>query len=146
IVISHTRVGRDIIASGSDRAAARIAGVPVEGLVIGAFAFSGACAALAGALLSYSLASASPTGLSDVLVPALTGVIIGGVSLSGGTGRPLGIACGVLVLSVLRSGFNAIGAEPWISEVATGSILLIVSALDAPSLLRRWWRSKAASA
>lgn len=145
VVVSHTRIGRDIIASGSDRMAARIAGVPVEPLVIGAFAFSGACAAFSGALLSYSLASASPTGLSDVLVPALTGIIIGGVSLSGGTGRPLGIACGVLVLAVLRSGFNAIGAEPWISEVTTGSILLVVAACDAPRLVRRW-RARIASA
>jgi len=90
-------------------------------------------------------ALAAPGGLSDVLVPAVTAAIIGGVSLSGGNGRPLGIACGVLVLSVLRSGFNAIGAEPWISEVATAVILLTVAALDAPQLMRRWRRATTAA-
>jgi ribose/xylose/arabinose/galactoside ABC-type transport system permease subunit len=140
-IIGFTRIGRDVIATGSDRVAALVSGVNVGGLIVGAFAFSGACAGLSGALLSYSLALASPAGLSDVLVPAITASIIGGVSLSGGKGRPLGIACGVLVLSVLRSGFNAIGAEPWISEVATSLILLMVAALDAPQLLRRWRRS-----
>lgn len=140
-VLGFTRIGRDVIATGSDRAAALVSGVNVGGLIIGAFAFSGACAALSGALLSYSLALASPAGLSDVLVPAVTAAIIGGVSLGGGNGRPLGIACGVLVLSVLRSGFNAIGAEPWISEVATSLILLTVAALDAPQLMQRWRRA-----
>jgi ribose/xylose/arabinose/galactoside ABC-type transport system permease subunit len=144
-VIGFTRIGRDVIATGSDRAAAFVSGVNVGGLIVAAFAFSGGCAAFSGALLSYSLALAAPGGLSDVLVPAVTAAIIGGVSLSGGNGRPLGIACGVLVLSVLRSGFNAIGAEPWISEVATAVILLVVAALDAPQLMRRWRRATTAT-
>jgi ribose/xylose/arabinose/galactoside ABC-type transport system permease subunit len=146
-VLAVTRIGRDVIATGSDRAAALVTGVNVGALIVGAFAFSGACAALSGALLSYSLALASPAGLSDVLVPAVTAAIIGGVSLSGGDGSPLGIACGVLVLSVLRSGFNAIGVEPWISEVATSLILLTVAVLDAPVLARRFgrWRRDAAT-
>jgi ribose/xylose/arabinose/galactoside ABC-type transport system permease subunit len=144
LVLGFTRIGRDVIATGSDRSAAVVAGVDVGALIVGAFAFSGACAAFSGALLSYSLALASPAGLADVLVPAVTAAIIGGVSLSGGNGRPLGIACGVLVLSVLRSGFNAIGAEPWISEVATSVILLAVAAFDAPRLVRRWRRATTA--
>jgi ribose/xylose/arabinose/galactoside ABC-type transport system permease subunit len=110
LVISLTRYGRDIIAIGSDRRAAMTAGVNVDALVIGIFGFSGFCAALSGALLSYSLASASPAGLSDVIVPAAAAAILGGVSLAGGTGRPLGIAMGVLSLAVLRAGFNAVGA------------------------------------
>lgn len=137
LVIGLTRIGRDVIAAGSNRQAAIVAGVNVRGLLIGAFAFSGALAALGGALLSYSLASASPTALSDVLVPAAAAAIIGGVSLAGGSGRPFGIACGVLVLAVLRAGFNAIGAEPWVSEVSTALILLAVALLDAPLLLKR---------
>jgi hypothetical protein len=54
-------------------------------MMVGVFAFSGTMAALAGVLVSYSLASASPAGLSDVIVPAATAAILGGVSLSGGT-------------------------------------------------------------
>src|SRR5690606_5004895 len=137
LVIGLTRIGRDVIAAGSNRQAAIVAAVNVRGLLIGAFAFSGALAAAGGALLSYSPASASPTALSDVLVPAAAAAIIGGVSLAGGSGGPFGIACGVLVLAVLRAGFNAIGAEPWVSEVSTALILLAVALLDAPLLLKR---------
>jgi len=134
VLVGFTRPGRDLIAAGSDRQAALVAGVDVGGLMVAVFAFSGAAAALAGVLLSYSLASASPAGLSDVLVPAATAAILGGVSLGGGAGRPLGIAAGVLVLSVMRAGFNALGAEPWISEAVMAMVLLIVAALDAPAI------------
>ena len=137
LVIGLTRYGRDIIAIGSDRRGAMTAGVNVNVLVIGIFGFSGFCAALSGALLSYSLASASPAGLSDVIVPAAAAAILGGVSLAGGTGRPLGIAVGVLSLAVLRAGFNAVGAPPYVNGVAMGAILLIVAVLDGPYLARR---------
>src|SRR5262249_58745310 len=104
--------GRASAGVGSDRRAAMTAGVGVDALIIGVFGFSGLCAALSGALLSYSLASASPSGLSDVIVPAAAAAILGGVSLAGGTGRPLGIAMGVLSLAVLRAGLHALGAPP----------------------------------
>ena len=136
-----TRVGRDLIAIGSDRRAAMIAGVNVDAFIIGTFAFSGICAALSGALVSYSLASASPAGLSDVIVPAAAAAILGGVSLGGGSGRPLGIATGVLILAVLRSGLNAVGAPPFVNDIAMGAILLAVAILDGPYLIRRLGRT-----
>ena len=137
MVVGFTRLGRDLIAIGSDRRAAVIAGVNVNALIIGVFAFSGFCAALSGALLSYSLASATPQGLSDVIVPAAAAAILGGVSLGGGTGRPLGIATGVLILAALRSGLNAVGAPPFVNDVAMGAVLFTVAILDGPYLMRR---------
>jgi hypothetical protein len=74
---------------------------------------------------------------SDVIVPAATAAILGGVSLSGGTGRPLGIAIGMLVLGVLHAGFNALGAPPYANEIAMGAVLLVVAIADGPYLLRR---------
>jgi ribose/xylose/arabinose/galactoside ABC-type transport system permease subunit len=136
-IMAYTRIGRDIIAMGSDRRASAIAGVDVDRLLIGAFVVSGMLTALSGALLSYSLAAASPSGLSDVLVPAAAAAILGGVSLAGGTGKPLGIAAGVFILCVIRSGLNALGVTPYVHDIATGSVLLAVAVLDAPALARR---------
>lgn len=131
------RIGRDIVAVGSNRQGAETAGVPVRTILVGVFGFSGAMTALSGGLLSYSLASASPGGLSDVLVPAAVAAILGGVSLSGGTGRPLSIAVGVLVLSVLRAGSNAVGAPPFVNELTIGAILMAVAIAEGPYLFRR---------
>ena len=63
IVFSFTRLGRDLIALGSDRRASIMTGVSVDRLVIGSFVFSAMAAALGGTLLSMGLASASPSGL-----------------------------------------------------------------------------------
>jgi ribose/xylose/arabinose/galactoside ABC-type transport system permease subunit len=136
VFVSTTRIGRDMIAMGSDRRAAIFAGVNVDRLLIGTFALSGMLAALAGALLSFGLASASPSGLSDVLVPATAAAILGGVSLSGGVGRPLGIAAGVLSLAVLRSGLNGLGASAAAHDIVIGAILLGVAIIDGGTCAR----------
>ncbi|HEY1746348.1 MAG TPA: ABC transporter permease [Xanthobacteraceae bacterium] len=137
-IFATTRLGRDLIATGSDRKAAIIAGVSVKKLLLGAFAFSGFMAAMGGAMLSYGLASATPSGLADVLVPAAAAAILGGVSLAGGSGTPLGIVAGILTLTVLRSGLNAVAAPPFAHDLATGLILFAVAVFDAPYLWRRW--------
>jgi ribose/xylose/arabinose/galactoside ABC-type transport system permease subunit len=137
VLMAWTRVGRDVVAVGSDRRAALVAGVGVDRIVVGVFVVSGLLTALAGSLLSYSLATASPVALADTLVPAAAAAIIGGVSLAGGKGTPVGIAGGVLVLAVLRSGLTAIGVPPFAHDIVTGAVLLAVALLDAGDLERR---------
>jgi len=137
LVMTFTRLGRDVIATGSDRRASRIAGLDTDRIIIGVFAASGACAALAGVLLSYGLGAASPVALSDVLAPAAAAAIVGGVSAAGGRGGPMGIAAGVLTLCILRSGLSAIGVSPHVHEIVTGAILAVIAILDAPELMRR---------
>ncbi len=148
VIMGVTRIGRDIVAIGSDHRAAIFSGVNVDWLVVGTFMVSGVLAALSGALLSYGLASASPSGLTDVLVPAAAAAIVGGVSLSGGVGRPLGIAAGVLSLAILRSGLNALGTPPSVHDIITGAILLGVAIIDGGTLSRHManvvrWRAVA---
>jgi ribose transport system permease protein len=137
IVVSRTRAGRDLLAAGSDPKAALVAGVPVGAVVIAAFMLAGICSALGGALLSFSLAAASPLPLSNTLVPAAAAAIIGGVSLRGGRGDPMGIAGGVLVLSALQTGLTALGVDPFAQDIATGGVLLTVGVLDGADLPRR---------
>ena len=137
IIVMRTRAGRDLLAAGSDPKAALVAGVPVAAVVITAFMLAGMCSALGGALLSYSLAAASPLPLSNTLVPAAAAAIIGGVSLRGGRGNPVAIAGGVLVLAALQSGLTALSVEPFIQDIATGGVLLLVGIVDGVDLRRR---------
>ena len=132
--MARTRVGRDVYATGSDRRAAMVAGVRTSAIIPAVFACSGMLAALAGSLLSYSLAAASGVALTDVLVPAIAAAIIGGVSLMGGRGTPIGIVGGVLVLCLLSSGLNAIGTPPAVHDVVTGGVLFLVAIADAVDL------------
>lgn len=137
LMISFTRVGRDLLAVGSDRRAATIVGLRVNRILIGVFALSGALTAISGGLLSYGLATASPIALADTLVPGAAAAILGGVSLSGGKGRPLGIAGGVLVLCVLRSSLTAMGVAPFVHWLVTAAVLFTVAIFDSDELGRR---------
>ena len=132
-----TRWFPSVRAIGGDRRAARVAGVPVDRLLVAVFVLSALGAALPGALLSYSLATASPTNIGfDVLTFSATAALIGGVSLSGGKGSPVGIAAGVLSLSVLQEILAILGSPDYVSSLITGGLLVIVTFVWAPDLSR----------
>ena len=141
LVLRYLRVGRDIRAIGGDRRAARVAGVSVDRLLIGVFVISALGAALPGALLSYSLATASPTNIGfDVLTFSATAALIGGVSLSGGKGGAVGIAAGVLSLSVLQEILAILRSPDYVSSLITGGLLVLFTIVWAPDL-GQWFRT-----
>lgn len=137
-VIGRTRLGPQLYSVGSDPKAAMVAGVPTGAIVFAVFTFTGLICAITGALLSFSLAAASPSALSNILVPAAASAIIGGVSIAGGRGSPAGIAGGVLLLCCLQSGLTAIEVEPYLQDIATGCVLLFVAIMDGAELTRRF--------
>jgi ribose/xylose/arabinose/galactoside ABC-type transport system permease subunit len=149
VVVAHTRIGRDMIAIGGDARAAAVAGVETRTITVGVFAASGTLFALAGALMAFSLSTASPGGLSDVTVPAVAAVILGGASLARGTARPLGIMAGVLVLCLIRTGLTSLGASPHLQEIILGALLMSAAIADCPDWARlrsRLWRGRRAAA
>jgi ribose/xylose/arabinose/galactoside ABC-type transport system permease subunit len=140
-LLSLTRWGRDVRAVGGDRRASRVSGVRVDRIVVLVFASSGAFSGLAGALLAYSLATATPDLASlETLIFAATAALLGGVGLAGGRGGILGLIAGVLSLSILQEILATTAAPEYLSQIITGSLLLITSALAAPEI-GRWWQS-----
>jgi ribose/xylose/arabinose/galactoside ABC-type transport system permease subunit len=138
-LLRFTRIGRDIYATGSRRKAAVMSGARVPLSILVVFALSGGFAALVGALMSISLATASSQFGANLLLQAATAAILGGVALSGGVGRPGGIAAGVLVLSVLNNGLSLMGAGSPTILLLNGAVLLLVVLVDGelPTMLRR---------
>ena len=97
-LLAFARIGRDIYAAGGHRKAAIQSGARVGPVLLTCFVFSGGFAALAGALMSLSLATASATmNGANVLSQAVAAAIIGGVALEGGVGTPFGVAGSVLI-------------------------------------------------
>jgi ribose/xylose/arabinose/galactoside ABC-type transport system permease subunit len=139
-IFAFTWLGRDIRAVGSDRAASRTVGIRVDRIIIGVFMSSAAISCFSGALLAYSLAYATPNRTVAPLVFATTAALLGGVSLSGGRGTPLGIGCGILCLAILNEALAVTASPAYVTALVTGGLLLIVTIIDAPHLLR-WWRT-----
>lgn len=130
VLLRVSRVGRNIVATGSRRKAAVASGVNVKLSICVVFAISGGFAALVGALMSISLASASSQYGSSLLLQAATAAILGGVALSGGVGRPLHIALGVVILTVLNNGLNLLGAPSALILLLNGLMLILVMLFD----------------
>lgn len=141
LLLSFTRWGRDVRAAGGDRRASRVSGVRVDRVVVLVFAASAAFSGLAGALLAYSLATATPDLASlETLIFAATAALLGGVGLVGGKGGILGLIAGVLSLSLLQEILATAAAPEYLSQIVTGALLLVTSALAAPEI-GRWWKS-----
>ncbi|MEI7626551.1 MAG: ABC transporter permease [Actinomycetota bacterium] len=140
ILLRYTSLGRNLRAIGGDRRASRTSGVRVDPLVIGCFVASAMLSALGGALLGYSLATAVVDVGFAPLIFGITAVLLGGVALSGGRGSVLGIAAGAFTLALLRELFGVLATPDYISSLITGGLLIVVTIVSAPDLLR-WWRT-----
>lgn len=136
-LLKWSRLGRDVRALGGDRRAARAAGVRTGRVLVGVFVASASLSALAGALLAYSVATATPDPGVSPLIFAVTAVLIGGVSLAGGQGGPLAIALGAIVLALLQQLFTILATPNYVAELVQGGLLIVVVAIDAPDLRRR---------
>ena len=145
LFLVYTRFGREIFAIGGGRQEAAAAGVPLVRPLIVAFALSGSMAALSGALTSIKSGSAGPAAFEQLLLPAATAALIGGVSLLGGKGSVIGIAVGTLTLRFISSGLSLGGAPFYVLTLATGAVLIVVVVLElvverpvVRAALRRW--------
>lgn len=130
VLLRFTRSGRDIIVTGSKRRVAVAAGARL-GLSLGiVFCLSGLCAALAGALLSLSLATASAQMGANIMIQAASAAIIGGVALAGGVGSAGGVLVGVLILATLNNAMSLLGANAATILLTNGLVLLAVVLAD----------------
>lgn len=143
-ILTATRFGRELRAIGSDRRAARVAGVPAGRLVIGVFGASGALAALGGVLLAYSFSSANPAPGPQLLILGIVAALLGGLSLSGGRGNPLGILLGVLAVAFVGQLTTMLGLPSFLTQLVFAAFLVVIAIVDAPGLhdavtrLRTW--------
>jgi ribose/xylose/arabinose/galactoside ABC-type transport system permease subunit len=104
LVVARTTFGRHLVAVGGNRAAARLAGLPVDRVLVGVYAISGVLAATAGVLATARLGAGDPanTGLLFEL-SAITAVVVGGTPLSGGRVRILGTVAGVVLMQLVQA-------------------------------------------
>jgi len=133
-VLGFTKLGRELRAIGSDRRASRVAGVRVDRRLIAVFTISGVLAALGGALLSYSYASANPDPGLQPLILAAVAALLGGVSLAGGRGAPLGILAGALSVAVLAQIVAVTALPDFTTQLLYAALLAVIVAIESPGL------------
>lgn len=131
IVYKRTRFGYLVRAIGSNPEAARLSGVPIARVRVAALMLQGAlCGIAAMSTLAYFGAADPNTGTGYELL-VIASAIIGGTSLSGGSGSVLGAALGSFIIAVIRSGLVQFGVPATWSIVSTGALIIGAVALDA---------------
>ena len=133
MVLRFTAFGRHCYAIGSNRNAARLSGVNVDRIKIGAYVVSGTLAALTGILLAGQTTTVAPTTGAGYEIQAIAAAVIGGAALSGGRGRVFGAVLGALTLTIASNIINLLGINATWQDVIVGGILLLAVVLDRGS-------------
>ena len=131
LVLSRTVFGRYVFATGGNKAAALISGVPVIRIVLIAFTIGGLGAGLAGVIDASQVASGDPLGGAPYGLTAVAGVALGGTSIFGGSGSIWRTLIGVALFALITNGFNIMGLNPYYQDIAKGTLIIFAVALSA---------------
>jgi rhamnose transport system permease protein len=133
-----TYPGRALFAIGNNREAARYSGINVRRTVLGVFVTSGAMCSFAAIVLTAYLASARSDTAVGLELPVITAVVLGGVSIFGGSGTLPGVLIALLVLAFVQNSLGLAGVTPEEQQIVTGGVLIMTLVLfGAARFIRR---------
>lgn len=125
VVIHGTTFGKAVFAIGGSRQAAHYSGIAVKRTRIILFAISGGVSGLASVFFLGNFNTARADMASDQVLPAVTVVILGGVSAYGGKGTIPGVLLALVLLSVLEAGLGVMGMSGQEQTISIGILLIV---------------------
>lgn len=125
-VVRRTTFGRQVLAIGDSRPAARLAGLPVRRVLVVVYVCSGALAAIAGVLATARLSASDPTSLGTLMeLSAITAVVVGGTPLSGGRVRIGGTVAGAVLIQLLTTTLVKHDLPPSWTQIAQAVVIVL---------------------
>jgi len=137
LLIRFTTLGEHIVAVGGNEEAARLSGVDVDRVKIIVYSLSGVLASIAGFILVARIGAAEPIGGNGFELQAIGAAVIGGASLFGGVGNPLGSLIGALTLGAMQNGLTLLNVPSFWQYVATGVVVILAVLADQITRKRR---------
>lgn len=144
LLLDHTNIGRQIYAMGGNPEGAKRVGINVFGLSLLAYGLMGVTAGIASIADAQLEQSVMPTSLVGKELHVLAAVVLGGASLTGGTGSVLGTILGVALLAIAENGLIILGVPSYWLDFFAG--VLIVLAVSSTALEYGKRRARAVSA
>ncbi len=142
-IVYATPVGRGLYAMGNSAAAASFAGINVARTKFWLFVVSGAISALAGVFWTLRFASARADNGVGLELSVVAAVLLGGVSIFGGRGGPVGVIAAVVLLAVLTNSLKLAYVPANTLTVVTGALLIAsVVGPNVVALARQRWRRR----
>ena len=130
LLFNHTAFGRHVCAVGANKQAAKYAGIRVDRTRLITMMLNGVIAAISGMGTLAFLGAADPSFGSGSEMNVIASAIIGGTSLSGGTGSIFGALIGALIITVIRNGLVLLRVSIYWQGVFTGATILAAVGLD----------------
>ena len=130
-LLTETKYGNWIQATGGNAYAAAARGVNVSGVKVALFVLSAAMAAFAGVISSIRTSAANPNSGTGYELEVIAMVVIGGTALTGGRGTIIGTVLGIFILRVMRNGIVLIGVPGLAYNIFIGAIILGMMALHS---------------
>lgn len=130
-LLASTRYGRSAYLLGANREAARYAGISVRRMLMRGFLLMGLIYGIGGVLLTARIGASTPGAGQFMELDAIAAAVIGGVSLRGGIGTPLGALVGALLLTTINNGMSILNISSFAQLVIKGLILVAALALDS---------------
>ncbi len=134
IYLRYTRIGRQIYAIGSNPDAATFYGLKVSRVILGAYVLCGAMTGLSGFLFAARSSYVVPWFAQGLEMQVIGAVVVGGVSVLGGSGNVGGAALGAIVLTTMDNGLILIGTNEVIRQTLYGAAIVGACILDASVL------------
>ncbi len=131
LMLVRSVFGRWLYAVGHNAKAAHISGVPVVGVVIASYVFSGFCAAVASVLYTGQGETGSPVLGQRILLDIIGATVIGGTSLFGGRGKIVWTLFGVLFLKLIDNSLNLLNLSIFTITMVKGAVILFAALMDA---------------
>lgn len=129
-VASKTKFGRFVYAVGGNAEAAYLSGINSKKIKRAVFTIGGLAAGIVGIILVSRLNSGQPQGGTGWEFKAVIAVVMGGVSLTGGKGRPIGVALGALFVGILENGMTLLNINSYYQQIVQGIVLIFAIAVD----------------
>ena len=129
-VLSKTVYGRRVYACGGNLLAARVSGINTTKIRISTFAIAGLLAGLSGFLMTSRVTIGQPTAAESYEMDAITACVVGGVSMSGGVGKPWGVVVGCLLITVIANGLDIMGVSSHWQKIVKGAIIVLAVLID----------------
>ena len=124
IVTTRTPFGRRVFAVGGNERAAVLSGIRANRIKVAVYIISGACAAVAGLLLTSELGAAYPDTATTYELNAIAAAVLGGTALAGGRGTIIGTVMGAFVIGFLSDGLVLIGVSTFWQSVVKGAVII----------------------
>ena len=137
IIQEKTRFGQYIYAIGDNKDAATVAGINTDKIIRQVFLISAVFSSFGGVLMMLMVSSGQPTIGSNLFLNSFTKLFLGAMLIKVGKTNVFGTMVGTILMAMLVNGLSQMGTSSYISQIITGSLLVVGVAISSVLQKRR---------